>query len=211
MAALLDIKIYLSFDRGLLFLYKFTFFVNLYLTKNVKFAIILKVLKGVQMTQENSVLLLRDKMKKADFRLVDLAEFLDISRPTAYKFIEFYELGQRQRLESKVLKLFEFIDKDEVPSKTELTEYIATHIIKANSSKKHELIASLLKNDNGSKIAFIELLTNSTLYDGLLPYLLACAQIANKAKISQKERTQVEPLLELYKALKLKFNIKDNK
>ncbi len=73
------------------------------------------------MTQENSVLLLRDKMKKADFRLVDLAEFLDISRPTAYKFIEFYELGQRQRLESKVLRLFEFIDKDEVPSKTELT------------------------------------------------------------------------------------------
>ena len=156
----------------------------------------------------SSGLLLRDKMKRADFRLVDLAEFLGISRPTAYKFIEFYELGQRDKLESKVLRLFEFIDNGE-PSKVQITSYIATHLIAPQTSAKSELIASLLKKESKAKIAFIELLAKSELYDGILEYLLECAKIAAKAKPSAAEKDRLAPLLALYEALRLKFSTKD--
>ena len=46
-------------------------------------------------------ILLRDKMREIDLRLVDLAQFLELSRPTVYKFIDYYETGQRDRLEPK--------------------------------------------------------------------------------------------------------------
>lgn len=163
--------------------------------------------KSQENSQKNSQLL-RDKMKQADFRLVDLAEFLGISRPTAYKFIEFYELGQRDKLESKVLRLFEFIDKNE-PSKVQITSYIATHLIAPQTSARNELIKDLLKKESKAKIAFIELLAKSELYDGILEYLLVCAKLATKAKLSQAERDKLAPLLAFYSALKLKFITKD--
>lgn len=46
-------------------------------------------------------LFLRDKMKEINLRLVDLAQFLELSRPTVYKFIDYYEMGQKDRLEPK--------------------------------------------------------------------------------------------------------------
>lgn len=43
----------------------------------------------------------RDKMKEINLRLVDLAQFLELSRSTVYKFIDYYETGQKDRLEPK--------------------------------------------------------------------------------------------------------------
>ena len=36
-----------------------------------------------------------------------LAEFLKISRPTLYKFINLYEIGQKDNIDGKILKFFE--------------------------------------------------------------------------------------------------------
>lgn len=158
----------------------------------------------------SSVEFLRDKMKKADFKLVDLAEFLDISRPTAYKFIELYEQGQRDKLDEKVLRLFKFIDTNK--SKIEIINYIAGMKQSAQSTlKRRDLIANLLEKESKVKIDFIDLLTQSELYDPILEYLLECAKIASKPKPSQKEVKCLAPLRNFYHSLELKLNIKESK
>ena len=50
--------------------------------------------------------LLRDKLKEVGLKLTDLAEMLDLSRPTLYTLIENYELGQRSKIEPKILNSF---------------------------------------------------------------------------------------------------------
>lgn len=158
----------------------------------------------------SSVEFLRDKMKKADFKLVDLAEFLDISRPTAYKFIELYEQGQRDKLDEKVLRLFKFIDTDK--SKMEIINYIAGMTQSTQSTlKRRDLIANLLEKESKVKIDFIDLLTKSELYDPILKYLLECAKIASKTKPSQKEVKRLAPLRNFYHSLELKLNTKESK
>ena len=58
--------------------------------------------------------LLRERLKEIDLRLVDLAELLKISRPTAYKFIELYEIGQRDKFDSKILRFFDYVCQNDI-------------------------------------------------------------------------------------------------
>lgn len=153
---------------------------------------------------------LRDKMKAVDFKLVDLAEFLDISRPTAYKFIELYEEGQRDKLDDKILRLFKFIDSSKSLSKMAIINFIVgMNPSKQGSSKRRELIANLLKQESKIKIDFIDLVAQSELYDPILEYLLECAKIASKPKPTQKEIKHLAPLRNFYHSLQLKLNFKE--
>ena len=100
--------------------------------------------------------LLRNKMKDLGLHLVDLAEFLDISRPTAYKFIELYELGHRNKLDSHILGLFDFIDQTPNLTKTKVFSYIVEHITKLSELKtKEQLIKNLIDKNNPTKVEFI--------------------------------------------------------
>lgn len=166
-------------------------------------------------TSTKSVKFLRDKMREADFRLVDLAEFLDISRPTAYKFIELYERGQKDKIQAKVLRLFEFIDKQEDLSRIGILRHIATINLgkqdtkeqdtKESKAQKEEIIASLLKKENKTKIDFIDLLSSSEIYDAILGYLLECAKIIARPNPTQSDLDKLEPLIAFYASLNLKI------
>lgn len=163
-------------------------------------------------TSTKSVKFLRDKMRKADFRLVDLAEFLDISRPTAYKFIELYERGQKDKIQAKVLRLFEFIDKQEDLSRIGILRHIATINLgkqdtKESKAQKEEIIASLLKKENKTKIDFIDLLSSSEIYDAILGYLLECAKIISRPNPTQSDLERLEPLIAFYASLNLKISL----
>lgn len=163
---------------------------------------------------KSSVKFLRDKMREADFRLVDLAQFLDISRPTAYKFIELYETGQRDKIESKILRLFEFIDKQDNVSKIGIIKYISAMNLgkKENTTnqevklKKEELIASLLKKENKTKIDFIALISVNEIYDAILEYLLECAKIIAKSNPSKNDLVKLQPLKVFYTSLNIKLS-----
>ena len=53
--------------------------------------------------------LLREKIRDLDLRISDLAEYLKISRPTLYKYIDMYEEGDRSTIDTKILNLFDYI------------------------------------------------------------------------------------------------------
>lgn len=152
-------------------------------------------------------LFLRDKMKEINLRLVDLAQFLELSRPTVYKFIDYYEMGQKDKLEPKILRLFDFISK--ASSKASVMSYIIENIIKPNEQspqdREHQ-IANLLKKENKVKIEFINKIAESQVFDPILDYLLQCETILAQDRILEEQEIVIlEPLIAFYQALGLKL------
>lgn len=92
--------------------------------------------------------LLRERLKEIEIRLVDLADFLNISRPTAYKFIQMYETGYKDSIEAKLLKFFDFVMSEKGLTKSKAMSYIVENLVqpKAKSTQdRAQIIANLLK------------------------------------------------------------------
>ena len=114
--------------------------------------------------------LLRERLKEIDLRLVDLAELLKISRPTAYKFIELYEIGQRDKFDSKILRFFDYVCQNDI-NKMDAISFILNNISmpeNQRSEDRKQQITNLLKKDNEVKVNFIEKLTQVDIFDPIL-------------------------------------------
>ena len=61
--------------------------------------------------------MIRDRLKELEIRITELADYLQISRTTLYKFIELYDSGQQKDVNPSVRKLFDFIENNELIGK----------------------------------------------------------------------------------------------
>ena len=75
---------------------------------------------------------MKEKLKNLDLKLTELAGYMNVSRPTLYKFLEMYIYGEQEKLKEDVLDLFNYIDRDDVVTKKQVLRYI---LQKDNSSK----------------------------------------------------------------------------
>ena len=69
-----------------------------------------------------------------ELKITELSGYLQLSRPTMYKFIEAYDVGDRSVINKHVLKLFKYIDENPLIGKRTVISYILT-----NSVEKKEL------------------------------------------------------------------------
>jgi len=70
---------------------------------------------------------MREQLKNLQLRLTELSEYLDISRPTLYKFVEQYDAGEADAIKNeKVVALFNYITKNNNITKKEVIAYIAS-------------------------------------------------------------------------------------
>ena len=176
---------------------------------------LLKIKEGTMVKRQ----LLRERLKEIDLRLVDLAELLKISRPTAYKFIELYEIGQRDKFDFKILRFFDYVCQNDI-NKMDAISFILNNISmpenQSNEDKKQQ-ITNLLKKDNEVKVNFIEKLTQVDIFDPILSYLLECEKIitsnnrSRKKRLSDDDDKKLEALKQFYNALGFKLNIKGEK
>ena len=165
--------------------------------------------------------LLRDKLKEVGLKLTDLAEMLDLSRPTLYTLIENYELGQRNRIEPKILKFFQYIDENENIGRLEATRYLFEKITTTKIATKTQLreqIENLLEESDEEKLNFIEVVIADDFFNPIIPYLNECYKIIerhNRSKVAKEmkpgEEKKIAALTAFYAALGIKLNIKNNK
>ena len=158
--------------------------------------------------------LLREKIKELDIRIMDLANYMEMSRPTIYKYIEMYETGYRNEIESRVLTVFEYIDNNENIGKTNVIKFILENISKieeniSETEKKKIQIRNLLKHQNETKEDFIYLISEDNFFDPILGYLIKCKNITDK-KMTDEDYEFIKPLENLYKTqgFKIKINRK---
>ena len=57
--------------------------------------------------------MMKERLKEMELKITELSDYLQISRPTMYKFIEAYDTGDNSIINKNVLKLFKYIDEKE--------------------------------------------------------------------------------------------------
>ncbi|HJH54912.1 MAG TPA: hypothetical protein K8V77_02375 [Brachyspira hyodysenteriae] len=151
--------------------------------------------------------LLREKIRDLDLRISDLAEYLKMSRPTLYKYIDMYEEGNRSTIDTKILNLFDYIQNTKNIGSNNVIYYIMNNIVEnINTSNTEEdkrmKIKSLLKTENKTKEDFIYMLTEDNFFDPILDYLMKCKKLSTDPdkKLSEEDYEFISPLMSLYKS-----------
>ncbi|CRF33933.1 hypothetical protein BRSU_1768 [Brachyspira suanatina] len=151
--------------------------------------------------------LLREKIRDLDLRISDLAEYLKISRPTLYKYIDMYEEGNRSTIDTKILNLFDYIQNSKNIGNNNVIYYIMNNIVENSNTNNTEegkrmKIKSLLKTENKTKEDFIYMLTEDNFFDPILDYLMKCKKLSTDPdkKLSEEDYEFISPLMSLYKS-----------
>lgn len=116
---------------------------------------------------------LRNKLKDSQMRLVELSTYMDISRPTLYKYLEAYELKDYHSIEKKCLDLFSFIDNSKNPTRPIIMDYLIHKVLPVETipGSSPEILSNVRKMSESpkeldqKKMKIIELLSSSTLLD----------------------------------------------
>ena len=78
--------------------------------------------------------MLRNRLRELDLKITELADYLQISRPTMYKFIEYYENSEFDLINKKVLKLFNYIAEHELIGKKNVINYILNNLVNLSTA-----------------------------------------------------------------------------
>ena len=150
---------------------------------------------------------LRDRLRELGIKIVDLANMLDISRPTLYKHIESYETNALENLDSSYIALFNYITQNEFINAKNVFIYITQNILRLKEKDFQGSMAMgrVAITGNAQKDAFITLLLESNRFDDLLGYFVSCYELLQKDTLSDESRAFLQPLLKLYESLGLKL------
>ncbi|WP_104747042.1 helix-turn-helix domain-containing protein [Helicobacter bilis] len=150
---------------------------------------------------------LRDRLRELGIKIVDLANMLDISRPTLYKHIESYETNALENLDSSYIALFNYITQNEFINAKNVFIYITQNILrlKERDFQGSMAMGRVAITGNAQKDAFITLLLESNRFDDLLGYFVSCYELLEKDTLSDESKAFLQPLLKLYESLGLKL------
>lgn len=158
---------------------------------------------------------MKERLKQLDLRLTELAEYLNISRPTLYKFVDYFENGEYALINEKALKLFRYIDSSPGIDKKAVLLYIMTNIV---NTSENDFVQAITERKVDKQMQDLFLLMSehnefSTLYDTLLTLLkgeinrenirddvaqliLCISKIYEHKKLTKTEQTNLEKILE---------------
>lgn len=144
-----------------------------------------------------------------DLGITELANYLQVSRPTIYKFIDYYEVGRFDEINNKILKLFNYIVENELAGKKNVINYILNNLVEVKDvggNDEGDLIKAIKKyiisNPESKKSKFFKICTQKDVFDELIFYLVDINEIVKKRKISNEELLLIEPYKEFIEKIK---------
>lgn len=156
--------------------------------------------------------MLRERLKDMGLKLTELANYLQLSRPTLYKFIELYDSGEHDDINGKVLRLFNYICENELIGKKTVIAYILDNLADIKPlGERSELLAItrakkyILANPQSPKTKLIEELATGDTLDDIASYLIEIVPLLKRRRLTDEEAALLVP----YKELLSKIN--DNK
>lgn len=135
--------------------------------------------------------MMKDRLRELNIKLTELSDYVGISRPTLYKYIESYDGGDFGSIRTEVLELFRYLDTPGIRKEQALTYMIS--LSNGNSSDDRDIIRNYLTDRNASdeKIQLMKKLSGPTYLDELIPYLNNCLDILSKSTVTEEELHQV--------------------
>lgn len=153
--------------------------------------------------------MLRERFKGIDLKITELADYLQISRPTMYKFIDMYDAHNFTNINKKVLKLFNYINNNDLIGKKNVVNYILTNLADVKELGEKEDTADiiivkkyLISNPDSEKTQFIINSCKKSGYDMFIHYIMEIASLLKKKELTEDELNKLKPykeILELYK------------
>ena len=144
--------------------------------------------------------MLRYRLKSMDLKITELADYLQISRPTMYKFIEAYDAKNFDLINKKVLKLFNYINENELVGKKNVVNYILTKLadVKELGDENEIDIIKIIKkyiisNPESKKSQFIVKCATESEFDDIISYLIKVYPLINKKGLSVDEENLLNP------------------
>lgn len=144
--------------------------------------------------------MVKERLKDMELKITELSDYLQISRPTMYKFIEAYDSGDVSIINKHVLKLFKYIDENPLIGKKTVVSYILTNLVEekelgdtAENRIYNQIKRFLIANPESIKSQFIELIVQKTDYDDAIKYLLKIYPLLRKRKLSDEEIAFLKP------------------
>lgn len=147
--------------------------------------------------------MLRNRLKNMDLRITELADYMQVSRPTMYKFIEYYENSSFDLINRKTLKLFNYIVENELAGKKNVINYILNNLVELKEmgdSEEKDFIKTMKKfivsNPESKKSKFIEYCVLKNTFDDIIYYLMEIKDLLNKRKLMDDEAQSLKPYKE---------------
>ena len=142
---------------------------------------------------------IREALRHLQLRLTELEEYLNISRPTLYKFVEYYESGKHNLINPVVKDLFKYIEKNKNLTKKEVISYIA------NLGKNEEEINSVSFSVKPSEqqnelLSIVQTYINGT-YDRnnfsneLGKLILLMADLNSRRELTEEEKVEIQNII----------------
>ena len=158
--------------------------------------------------------MLRDRLKSMDLKITELADYLQISRPTMYKFIEYYDSQEFDLINKNVLKLFNYINEHELIGKKNVINYILTKLTdvkEMGDSDDIDVIKIIKKyiisNPESKKSQFLITCATRDDFDDVISYLVKIAPLLKKRKLTNEEQLLLEPFINFKKEILNKGDI----
>lgn len=115
---------------------------------------------------------MREQLKEIGFRLTELAEYLGLSRPTLYKYIECYEAGDYGQIRPDVLLFFGFLESNPGVDKRSAMQFIIAHTGGDASRDASELVGAMERFGlSREKTDFVLAVMSGDWMDDLIPPL----------------------------------------
>lgn len=152
--------------------------------------------------------MIRQRLKDMELKITDLADYLQITRPTLYKFIDMYDSNEFDAINKKVLRLFNYIEKNTLAGKKVVINYILTNLVdvkELGDKKEKEIYAKvkkyLIECPESSKTKFIEYIIQKNEFDEIIDYLIEIIPLIKKRKMTEEEIKKLKPYNLLIAAL----------
>lgn len=153
--------------------------------------------------------MIKTRLKDVGIKITELADYLQISRPTMYKFIDTYDVGDKESLSKGILDLFTYIDKNLYIGRKNVISYIFDNLAKAevDNSVPNAKVLSIVKdyiNKNGDseKTKFIADCCKKNTFDDVICYLVNVEPILKKKKRTNEEEKFLKPYFIFIKEIK---------
>jgi hypothetical protein len=150
---------------------------------------------------------MREKLRELDIKITELAEYLHISRPTMYKFIESYESGRRHSISKPILGLLDYIEKTPLIGKENVISYILTNIaimdgtLETDDAKAFKKLLNDWQGASPERKEFISKVLERQSYGNEIRFYVEIQPILSKKKLSSEEQKKVD----LYKEISNKI------
>ena len=148
--------------------------------------------------------MIKERLKDLEIKITELANYLQISRPTMYKYIDQYDSNEKQEINRTVLKLFDYIEANKLIDKRNVINYILNKLAYVKELENGEELDDikevrkyLVSNPDSEKARFIKECVKQSNYDLVIHFMVNVTEILNKSEPTDDE----QEIVRLYKCI----------